>query len=44
MSIDAKLNELGITLPPPPKPVGLYKPMLLVGNLAYLSGHGPFEQ
>jgi len=43
MSAELKLKELGITLPSAPKPVGLYKPMLIVGNLAYLSGHGPLN-
>ena len=41
--IDAKLEQLGLQLPPAPKPVGLYKPMLIVGNLAYISGHGPLQ-
>ncbi len=41
--IDSKLVQLGLSLPPAPKPVGLYKPMLMVGNLAYLSGHGPLQ-
>lgn len=41
MSAEAKLEELGITLPPPPPPGGVYKPLVVVGNLAYLSGHGP---
>ncbi len=41
--IDAKLEQLGFQLPPAPKPVGLYKPMLIVGHLAYLSGHGPLQ-
>ena len=43
MSVEARLAEMNLTLPPAPKPVGLYKPMLLVGNLAYLSGHGPLN-
>ena len=43
MSAEAKLLSLGITLPPAPKPVGLYKPMLIVGDLVYLSGHGPLN-
>lgn len=42
-SIDDKLKALGLELPPAPKPIGLYKPMLIVGNLAYLSGHGPLQ-
>ena len=41
--VEQKLQALGLELPPAPKPVGLYKPMLLVGNLAYLSGHGPLK-
>ena len=41
MSPEARLAELGIVLPPPPKPAGVYKPLIRVGNLAYLSGHGP---
>ncbi len=43
MSAEKKLAELGWVLPPAPKPIGLYKPMLIVGNLAYLSGHGPLR-
>ena len=41
--IENKLAQLGLALLPAPKPVGLYKPMLMVGNLAYLSGHGPLQ-
>ncbi len=36
-----RIAELGLQLPPPPKPVGVYKPALVVGNLLYVSGHGP---
>lgn len=36
-----RIAELGLQLPPPPKPVGLYKPALVTGNLLYVSGHGP---
>ncbi len=43
MSAEAKLASLGIVLPPAPKPIGLYKPMLIVGNLIYMSGHGPLN-
>jgi enamine deaminase RidA (YjgF/YER057c/UK114 family) len=42
-SIEQKLESLGWQLPPAPKPVGLYKPVLIVGNLAYVSGHGPLR-
>ena len=41
MSAQAKIKELGITLPPPPKPGGNYVPGVKVGNLLFLSGHGP---
>ncbi|HBE71503.1 MAG TPA: hypothetical protein DDW52_25435 [Planctomycetaceae bacterium] len=43
MSAEDRLRNLGIELPPAPKPVGFYKPMVVVGNLAYLSGHGPLH-
>lgn len=43
MSAEAKLVELKLELPPAPKPVGVYKPIVVVGNLAYLSGHGPLK-
>jgi len=39
-----RLKELGIQLPPPLKPVGLYKPILTVDHFIYLSGHGPVQQ
>jgi enamine deaminase RidA (YjgF/YER057c/UK114 family) len=42
MSADAKVKELGITLPEP-KPVGNYVPGVVVGNLLYLSGQGPMR-
>src|SRR5437763_14153561 len=40
-SPEMRLKELQITLPTPPKPVAKYKPTVLVGNLLYVSGHGP---
>jgi enamine deaminase RidA (YjgF/YER057c/UK114 family) len=40
---DLRLNELGLELPQAPKPVGVYKPVLVVGNLLYVSGHGPLR-
>jgi len=42
MEAEERLIELGISLPPPPKRMGNYQLMTRVGNLAYLSGHGPF--
>ncbi|MCA9130678.1 MAG: RidA family protein [Planctomycetales bacterium] len=43
MSAEQRLKDLGIELPPAPKPIGLYKPIVVVGNVAYLSGHGPLK-
>ena len=39
MSAEAKLVELNLQLPPMPKPGGVYKPVVIVGNMAYVSGH-----
>ena len=41
MGAESKLKELGITLPPPAKPLGNYIPGVRIGNLLFLSGHGP---
>lgn len=38
---DAKITELKLVLPPAPKPAGVYKPAVRVGNMLYVSGHGP---
>jgi enamine deaminase RidA (YjgF/YER057c/UK114 family) len=38
MSIDARLKELGITLPDAPKPVANYVPAVQAGNLVFISG------
>src|SRR5215217_2161671 len=41
MDADARFAALNLELPPAPKPVGVYKPLVVVGSLAYISGHGP---
>ncbi len=41
MSTEARVAELNLELPPAPKAMGLYRPLVMVDNLAYLSGHGP---
>ncbi len=38
MLYEAKLKELGLTLPDPPKPVANYVPVVRVGELLFLSG------
>ena len=43
MGAEARVAELKLELPPAPKPAGVYKPVVLVGNLAYVSGHGPLK-
>lgn len=40
MSADKNFDALGFELPPPPKPMGVYKPFLQIGNMVYVSGHG----
>lgn len=37
---ESNFANLGLELPPPPKPLGVYKPCLVIGNQLYLSGHG----
>jgi enamine deaminase RidA (YjgF/YER057c/UK114 family) len=43
MHAEAKLLELGLGLPPPPKPMAVYAPLVVVGEMAYVSGHGPLR-
>lgn len=38
-----KVKELGLELPPAPMPAGLYRPILVVGNILYVSGQGPVK-
>jgi enamine deaminase RidA (YjgF/YER057c/UK114 family) len=37
---EQNFTETGYTLPPPPKPLGVYKPCLVDGKYLYVSGHG----
>jgi enamine deaminase RidA (YjgF/YER057c/UK114 family) len=41
MTPEEKLESLGLTLPPAPKPVGAYVPFVRTGNLVYISGQLP---
>ena len=41
MSVDARLEELGIELPPVPDPAGNYVHAVRSGNLLFLAGKGP---
>jgi enamine deaminase RidA (YjgF/YER057c/UK114 family) len=37
---DQNFAALGLSLPPAPKPLGVYKPCLIDGKYLYVSGHG----
>ena len=41
MSAERRLTELGLELPPAPKPIGNYVPWRIGGGLLFLSGVGP---
>jgi len=43
MDADQNFQQLNLTLPPAPKPAGIYKPILISGTLAYVSGHGSVQ-
>jgi enamine deaminase RidA (YjgF/YER057c/UK114 family) len=40
---ESRLVELKLVLPPSPKPLGVYKPVLIVGKFLYVSGQGPMR-
>lgn len=43
MNHEARLNQLQLSLPPAPKPAGVYKPVVVTQGMAYVSGHGPYR-
>lgn len=43
MSPEEKFSQTGLSLPPAPKPLGVYKPFLIDGKHIYVSGHGPVQ-
>ncbi|HTI07128.1 MAG TPA: RidA family protein [Puia sp.] len=40
---EERFAQLGLSLPPAPSPMGVYKPCLVDGRYLYVSGHGPFR-
>ena len=42
MTAEQQLIALGLTLPSAPPRGGVYNPIVIVGNMAYVSGHGPY--
>ena len=43
MNPEARLAEMNLELPPAPKPLAVYRPLVICGGLAYVSGHGPLK-
>src|SRR6476619_6539302 len=43
MNADECFRGLNLPLPEAPQPMGVYKPLILTGNLVYVSGHGPLR-
>jgi enamine deaminase RidA (YjgF/YER057c/UK114 family) len=44
MTIEERLNKMGLTLPEPPKPLGSYVPYVRTGDLVYVSGMLPLKE
>ncbi len=42
MTAEQQISALALNLPPAPPRGGVYKPVVIVGNVAYVSGHGPY--
>jgi enamine deaminase RidA (YjgF/YER057c/UK114 family) len=42
-SPEKRVQELHLILPPVPKPVAVYRTAVKVGNMLYVSGHGPLK-
>ena len=40
---EKKIAELGLELPPAPKPAGVYKPVVVIDKMLYVSGQGPLK-
>ncbi|MEN9686483.1 MAG: hypothetical protein RLZZ28_2269 [Bacteroidota bacterium] len=43
MTADENFAALGLELPAAPKPMGVYKPLLIDGKHCYVSGHGTLK-
>jgi enamine deaminase RidA (YjgF/YER057c/UK114 family) len=41
---DQRFEALKLSLPPAPKPLGVYKPFLIVDKFVYVSGHGTVKE
>src|SRR5262249_23266156 len=43
MTVEARLEAMGLELPAPIVPPGNYEPVKVYGGLGYVAGHGPFD-
>lgn len=43
MTPDQRFADLKDEIPPAPKPGGVYRPVVVSGNMVYVSGHGPLK-
>ena len=43
MTHEERFEQLKLALPPAPKPVAVYRPLVIAQGLAYVSGHGPVK-
>lgn len=40
---ESRIAALALSLPPAPRPVGVYKPILIIDKMLYVSGQGPMK-
>ena len=43
MTHEQRFSSLHLQLPPAPKPVAVYRPLIVCQQMAYVSGHGPVQ-
>ncbi len=44
MNLEERIKELDLKLPPAPHAGGVYKPVIIVDNMLYVSGQGPVRE
>lgn len=40
MAVEARIRNLGLTIPEPPRPVGAYVPYVITGSYVFIAGEG----
>ena len=43
MKISERIEQMGLVLPPAPKPAGVYRPILVIDKFLYVSGQAPVK-